>query len=95
MFVSLLTYNRTLEHDDPLYAAHRAFVEDNISTGEFLCAGPRVGVSGGVIIVRGDDEDAARTTLDADPFVRERVAVYELHQFRVGLADPTSGLRPA
>jgi uncharacterized protein YciI len=92
MFISLLTYGAELEADDPLYAAHRDFIVEHTADHSILCAGPRIGVSGGTIIVYGDDETQARALLDSDPFVQARHATYQLHQFRVGLADPESSL---
>ncbi len=96
MFVSLLTYSRRLTADDPLYQAHRAFVEARTGDGSILCAGPRVGEEGGgLILAYGDDEHAVRALLDADPYVVDGLATYELIQFSVGLADPASSLAPA
>lgn len=92
IFISLLTYQRQLEPGDPLYAAHRDFIVQHTEDHSILCAGPRVGVTGGTILVHGDDEVQARALLDSDPFVSSGFAIYELHQFRVGLADPASGL---
>jgi hypothetical protein len=33
--------------------------------------------------------------VESEPFVREGFATYELHQFKVGLADPASSLAQA
>ncbi len=92
MFISLLTYQRELEASDPLYAAHRAFIVEHTEDHSILCAGPRIGVAGGAIVVYADDEVQARALLESDPFVSSGFAIYELHQFRVGLADPASSL---
>jgi uncharacterized protein YciI len=92
MFISLLTYRRELEASDPLYAAHRDFISEHTEDHSILCAGPRVGVPGGTIVLYGEDEAQARALLDSDPFVTSEFATYELHQFRVGLADPASSL---
>jgi uncharacterized protein YciI len=92
MFVSLLTYNRPISREEPLFQAHRAFIEHQVATSAVLCSGPRVGVNGGLLIAYGDDEAAIRAVLDQDPFVIDGVASYELHQFTVGLADPASSL---
>jgi uncharacterized protein YciI len=92
MFVCLLTYHREIDRDGPLFAAHKAFVEEHIADHRFLCSGPRVGAAGGVIVARGTDAEEARALFDADPFVVDGTATYELVQFTAGLADPTSGI---
>jgi uncharacterized protein YciI len=92
LFVSLVTYRSPLTPEDPLYADHRTFVQERTADSSILCAGPRTGVDGGLIIVYGDDEAEARALLDSDPFVVAGHATYELHQFKVGLADPRSSL---
>lgn len=92
MFVSVLSYKRAISREEPLFLAHRAFIEEHISASELLCSGPRTGANGGVVIAYGDDEAQVRAMLDGDPFIREGVASYELHQFTVGLLDPASTL---
>jgi uncharacterized protein YciI len=92
MFVCLLTYHREIDRDGPLFAAHKAFVEEHVAAHRFLCSGPRVGAAGGVIVARGTDDETARALFDTDPFVVDGTATYELVQFTVGLADPTSGI---
>lgn len=94
MFVSILSYQREVDRGSDLFASHREFVEARIADGVLLCSGPRIGVAGGVMLARGEDEAALRRTLDSDPFVEAGLATYELVGFRVGLADPASGLAP-
>ncbi len=92
MFVSVLSYKRAISREEPLFQAHRAFIEKHVSDSEVLCSGPRIGANGGIVLAFGDDEVKVRAMLDEDPFVREGVATYELHQFTVGLLDPASTL---
>ena len=92
MFVCLLTYHRPIDREGPLFAAHKAFVQENVEAQRFLCSGPRTDVPGGVVIAYGRDEDRTRALLDTDPFVLDGTATYALHPFTVGLADPASGL---
>lgn len=92
MFVSILSFRRVVSHDDPLYAAHRAFLEEQVAASKVLCSGPRVGADGGVVIAYGSDEQQARALLDRDPYVSEGLASYELIEFKVGLCDPASTL---
>jgi len=92
LFVSILTYNREISRQEPLFEAHRAFVETQIERGAFLCSGPRLDALGGLIVVYGDDQEVTRELLDGDPFVAQGIADYELYPFRIGLADPASSL---
>lgn len=87
MFFSLLSYSGEVDRDGPLFAAHKDFIVQHVEAGTFVCSGPRVGVAGGAILVRGDDEAEVRALLDADPFVADGFATYELHQFNVGLGS--------
>jgi uncharacterized protein YciI len=92
MLVCTLTYNRELEREDPLFVAHKEFVEMQVGEGRFLCSGPRLDASGGVMLVYGEDPDAGRALIAADPLVDAGVATFELTPFKVGLADPGSSL---
>ncbi|AEA22541.1 YciI family protein [Pseudonocardia benzenivorans] len=92
MFVCLLTYHREIDRDGPLFAAHKSFVQENVDAHRFLFSGPRIGAPGGVIVAHGQDEAAARTIFDGDPFVVDGTATYELVQFTAGLADPALNL---
>jgi uncharacterized protein YciI len=90
--VCTLTYGRELERDDPLFVAHREFVEAQVAAARFLASGPRLGAAGGVMLVYGEDEAAARALISEDPLVGAGIATFELTGFKVGLADPASSL---
>lgn len=95
MFVCMLSYARAIAPDEPLHLAHRDFVQEQVRASRYLAAGPRIGTDGGVVIAYGDDADAVRALVERDPYILEGVATYELHQFKVGLADPASSLAGA
>jgi uncharacterized protein YciI len=92
MLVCRLTYDRELERDDPLFVAHREFVEKEVAEGRFLCSGPRLDAIGGVMLVYGEDADLGAALIEEDPLVSAGVASFELTPFKVGLADPGSSL---
>lgn len=90
MIVALGTYVRPWERTDAVFERHRDFMADQMASGALLCSGPRDG--GSVVIAYGDDPDALRALLAEDPFAQEGYVTFELHPFRVGLADPASSL---
>ncbi len=92
MLVCTLTYNRELEREDPLFFAHKEFVEKQVGEGRFLCSGPRLDASGGLMLVYGEDADVGRALIEGDPLVEAGVASFALTPFKVGLADPKSSL---
>jgi uncharacterized protein YciI len=92
MLVCTLTYDRELERDDPLFVAHKEFVEEQVGAGRFLCSGPRLDALGGLMLVYGEDADAGRALIEGDPLVDAGVASFVLTPFKVGLADPRSSL---
>ncbi|HEY9723000.1 MAG TPA: YciI family protein [Oscillatoriaceae cyanobacterium] len=80
MFLVLLRYTGALDTVDALLHDHRAFLERHYASGRFMLSGRRVPRVGGVILARGDDEDALREVLREDPFHVAGVAEYELIQ---------------
>jgi uncharacterized protein YciI len=92
MLVCKLTYDRELERDDPLFVAHREFVEREVAEGRFLCSGPRLDAVGGVMLVYGEDVEVGGALIEGDPLVAAGVASFEITPFKVGLADPDSSL---
>lgn len=48
--------------------AHRAWLADQLAAGRLLLAGPLTDGSGGLFLVRADDEAAATTLVADDPF---------------------------
>jgi uncharacterized protein YciI len=92
MLVCTLTYGRELERDDPLFVAHREFVETQVAEARFLASGPRLEAKGGVMLLYGEDAEAGRALVESDPLVEAGVATFELTAFKVGLADPASSL---
>jgi uncharacterized protein YciI len=92
MLVCKLTYNRELDRQEPLFLAHKEFVETQVGEGRFLASGPRLDATGGLMLVYGEDTAAGQALIESDPLVKEGVASFELTPFKVGLADPNSSL---
>jgi uncharacterized protein YciI len=83
-------YHREFSRESELFQAHRDHVSGLAESGRILCSGPRDG--GSVIIAYGDDVDAVRGLMEADPFHAAGVVTFTYLPFRAGVVDPTSGL---
>jgi uncharacterized protein YciI len=68
-------------------ADHVAWLEVQHGSGAFLVSGPS-GVSGGVILARGDDRAEVEALAASDPLARAGVASYEIVQFRASQSAP-------
>jgi uncharacterized protein YciI len=51
--------------------------------GTLVLGGPFLDDAGGLIVVRAEDADEARTLLQADPAVQEGVMVAEAHPWKL------------
>ena len=71
MALFVLTYGY---HDTPLRAErrgeHLAHLERLESDGSLVAAGPLADLSGGIIVLRADDEAGARALVDQDPYTQ-------------------------
>jgi uncharacterized protein YciI len=67
----VLTYGY---HDTPLRAerreAHLAHLGDLEKSGHLVAAGPLADLSGGIILLRADDEPSAQALVDQDPYTQ-------------------------
>jgi uncharacterized protein YciI len=82
MFVVVLKYVKSLDEVDKRVKDHVAHVDRHFSAGRFLASGSRVPRTGGVILARGESIDEVRAAVEADPFVAEGLAEYEIFEFR-------------
>ena len=90
MIVCLGTYTRSLtEADGDTIARHRSYLDDLYKQGLLIASGPRQPRIGGLIIARGNDEEAVHALLDNDPFVVAGIADYELIPF-----EPSKAAHP-
>ncbi len=78
--LALVRYRRPLEEVLPHLDAHRAYLRGLKESGTLLVSGPLDPRNGGVLLLRVPDHRAETLDRirDSDPFVRERVAQYEL-----------------
>jgi uncharacterized protein YciI len=82
VFVCLVSYLAPVDPDAEVTRAHEAYLMDLHERGRVLAFGPRVPWTGGVIVLRGDDEGAARQLLQTDPFAAAGLTSYHLIPFQ-------------
>jgi uncharacterized protein YciI len=77
LFVIRLTQQR--EFTNEIIGAHVEHLRRLDDDGRLVLAGPLSGEPpGGLIVIRADSEQEARSVAEADPFVREGFEGYEL-----------------
>ncbi|HJV21130.1 MAG TPA: YciI family protein [Holophagaceae bacterium] len=79
--LAILRYRKPLEEVLKVIEAHRTYLRDLKDQGLLLASGPFDPRSGGGLLLRVPDEDAAATLdriREGDPFTQEGCAQYEL-----------------
>lgn len=82
LFIVDLTYTASFDRIDPLLEAHVEFLKRNYVEGRFIASGPKVPRTGGVIIATAESRDDLEAVLEADPFRKNQVALYDVTEFR-------------
>lgn len=62
--------------------AHVAHLVELEGRGELVCAGPFDDGTGGVIVIRAESEEAARASIESDPFVANGSHTIEIRPFQ-------------
>ncbi len=88
MFVVMLNYLRSLAEVDLHLEAHKAYLEEQYASGNFLLSGPKEPRTGGVILARAATLDELHAILAGDPFLVHGIAAVEIVQFTVRAAAP-------
>ncbi|VVE88618.1 YciI family protein [Pandoraea bronchicola] len=81
MFVVLLHYVQPLDVVEAHIPEHREFLDRHYAAGHFVASGPQVPRTGGVILAGNLSRQALDAVLAEDPFLRERVAQYQVIEF--------------
>lgn len=88
MYVINLTYIVPLEQVDDALEAHRAFLNEQFEAGVFVAAGPKVPRDGGVILAVNLEREQLDALLATDPFAQQKVARYEVTEFKATRLAP-------
>ena len=79
--LAILRYRRPLDEVLTVIDAHRAYLRTLQEAGTLIASGPLVPRSGGALLLRVPDDDAAGAldrVRDGDPFTQAGMAQYEL-----------------
>jgi uncharacterized protein YciI len=87
MYVINLIYTASLERIDDALDAHRAFLAKQFEAGIFVAAGPKVPRDGGIILAVRIRERLDRI-LASDPFAEQKLARYEVTEFKTTRLAP-------
>jgi len=90
LFIISLTYNVALTEVDKYLGGHNDFLKKYYTNGTFICSGPKVPRTGGIILCKSDDYNYVKSVIRDDPFHINNVADYEITEFLV--ADHAKGL---
>jgi uncharacterized protein YciI len=72
-------------HEDEVMEAHFEYLKQATADGVVLLAGPCLDKTFGVVVIRTDNDEAARTFMFNDPSVRSNVMMAELHPMKISL----------
>jgi uncharacterized protein YciI len=82
LFVITLTYRVPLQEIDAAMAEHIAFLDKHYEKGDFLVSGRQVPRTGGIILAKGRDLRQVERMMQADPFIKRRLAELEVVEFK-------------
>lgn len=71
--------------EESVMEAHFAYLKEATSRGQVLLAGPCLDETFGVVILRVENEAAARAFMLGDPSVKNNVMAAELHPLKISL----------
>ncbi|RDU60121.1 YciI family protein [Helicobacter marmotae] len=81
LFVCLVHYTKPFEEVSLYLNEHRSYLKKGYEAGFLLASGPRIPKTGGIIIGKFVDENAAKSFAKNDPFTQHNVAQYEIMPF--------------
>lgn len=81
MFVCVTTYLAEIPPDSPALHEHWSYLDGRLAAGELVCSGPQTPRTGGVLVLRVADRDAAERFVQADPLVRDGFVSHQLIEF--------------
>ncbi len=81
MFVVILTYKKSPQAADQFLAEHIAFLDQCYANRQLIASGRSIPRTGGVLLAPGHDRAALEALLARDPFWREGIAEFAIHEF--------------
>jgi len=94
MFIVNLSYIKPLDLVDKHLPEHKEFLKEQYARGIFIASGRKVPRTGGIIIARAKSRKELLAILEADPFIKDGIADYDITQFTPSLiAEGLEALR--
>ena len=87
MILAIVHYKAPLEEVDRHVPDHRAFLAKYYAEKKVVFSGRQNPPSGGIILFNVDSLEEVRQISAADPFVTNKVARYELIEFKPTMVD--------
>ena len=84
----LARYTRPADEVDRMLDDHKAWITRNAEAGRILLTARQVPLTGGLILARGDSEQAIWEMIREDPFHASGAAEYEVLEFAPVRAAP-------
>ena len=81
MFIAILTYKKPLSEVDKYLQAHRDYLAEHYSAGDFIASGPQNPRIGGVIMIKAAYREAVNAIISQDPFNINGIADYQIVEF--------------
>ena len=81
MFIAILTYKKPLCEVDKYLQAHREYLAENYTAGNFIASGPQTPRVGGVIMMKAANRQAVDALIAQDPFHINGIADYQVVEF--------------
>ena len=92
MYVIHLRYTGALAEIDDALEAHRLYLGRQFDAGAFIIAGPKVPRDGGIILAASMDRDQLDAIIAEDPFSQQRLAHYDIIEFKATRLAPDLNL---
>ena len=83
MFIISLSYLTDTDHIDKFLSGHNDFLQKYYDNGMFICSGPKIPRTGGIIICRAQSLQEVYKLIEEDPFNIHGAARYDITEFRV------------
>ena len=82
MYLIQVNYIKPLDEVDKYLTAHRAFLDKYYATGNLIFSGSRNPRIGGIILCNAKDRDETWMIIHEDPFCINKIAEYEVIEFK-------------
>jgi uncharacterized protein YciI len=87
MFIINITYKTSLEKIDEYLKAHRDYLKEQYSRGNFIASGRKNPRTGGIILSKLTSYKKLECILNEDPFKKAEIADYEIIEVEISMTS--------